>query len=322
MRYLAVFDHFLSAAHRRQVDETAARCGFSVVYCRRIDGLSPSDLERCEVLYGDPQPDEIPLFPNVKWVCISSAGFNQYVDDAIYPSPDVILSNSSGAYGPAISEHILMAALMLLRRMPLYMDAAARHAWQSAVPVRSFGGSRITVLGTGDIGTSFARRAKALGAAPITGVRRTLRPADPAFDAVITFDGLNAVLPDTDILVSALPHTAQTAGVISRERIGLLPPHAILINVGRGTAVDQQALLEALQADRLAGAALDVMVPEPLPPEHPLWSAPNLILTPHMSGNMSMRETCDIDVNMFCADLERFARGERPLHAVDRRRGY
>jgi phosphoglycerate dehydrogenase-like enzyme len=322
MRYIAVFDHFLTEAHRRQVNETAGKCGFSVVYCRRIDGLTPEDLTRCEVLYGDPQPDEIPRFPNLKWVCISSAGFNRYVDEAIYPTPDVILSNSSGAYGLAISEHILTVALMLLRQMPLYMASASRHHWQEAVPVRSLSGSRITVLGTGDIGTSFARRAKALGASHITGVRRTLRPADPAFDAVTTFEGLNAALPHTDILVSALPHTPETTGVLSRERISLLPSEAILINVGRGSAVDQDALLDALNTGRLAGAALDVMVPEPLPEDHPLWSAPNLIITPHMSGNMSLGQTCDIDVDMFCSDLERFSAGERPLHAVDRRRGY
>jgi phosphoglycerate dehydrogenase-like enzyme len=322
MRYLAVFDHFLTEAHRRQVDAAAERCGFSAVYCRRIDGLTPADLERCEVLYGDPQPDEIPRFPNVKWVCVSSAGVNRYVDDAIYPGPDVILSNSSGAYGLTISEHILMVTLMLLRRMPVYMAAAARREWQPDLPLRSLSGSRVTVLGTGDIGTAFARRAKALGAAHITGVRRTLRPADPAFDAVTTFAGLDHVLPATDVLVSALPHTRETAGVLSRERIGLLPPHAVLVNVGRGTAVDQDALLDALKSGRLAGAALDVMVPEPLPPDHPLWDAPNLILTPHMSGNMSLGQTCDADVDMFCADLERYARGERPLHAVDRRRGY
>lgn len=322
MRYIAVFDHFLTEAHRRQITETAGNCGFSVTYCTKVGDIPAEERGKYEVLYGNPQPADFRAFPNLKWVCLSSAGFNQYVDDDIYPSPDVILSNSSGAYGLTISEHILMAALMLLRRMPVYFRAAAEHRWQAAMPIRSLSGSRITVLGTGDIGTAFARRAKALGAAHITGVRRTIRPADPAFDDVTDFAGLNDVLPRTDILVSALPHTQETAGVLSRERINRLPAHAILINVGRGTAVDQQALMDALNENRLAGAALDVMVPEPLPSDHPLWTTPNLILTPHMSGNMSLGETCDIDVDMFCADVERFARGLTPAHAVDRKRGY
>lgn len=322
MRYIAVFDHFLTEAHRRQITETAEKNGFSVTFCHGISDLPAQERDKYEVLYGNPQPADFREFPRLRWVCLSSAGFNQYVDEAIYPNPDVILSNSSGAYGLTISEHILMAALMLLRRMPVYLRAAAEHRWQAPLPIRSLSGSRITVLGTGDIGTAFARRAKALGAAHITGARRTLRMADPAFDAVTTLAGLEQVLPQTDVLVSALPHTAETAGVLSRERIDLLPAHAILINVGRGSAVDQQALMDALTEGRLAGAALDVMAPEPLPADHPLWTAPNLLITPHMSGNMSLDATCDIDVDMFCADLERFARGLTPLHAVDRKRGY
>ena len=120
----------------------------------------------------------------------------------------------------------------------------------------------------------------------------------------------------------ALPSTPETAGILSRERIALLPPDAIVVNVGRGTAVDQDALMEALNAGRIAGAALDVMVPEPLPADHPLWGTKNLLLTTHISGNMSLGLTCDLDVELFCEDLENYAAG-RPLERlVDRKRGY
>lgn len=98
-------------------------------------------------------------------------------------------------------------------------------------------------------------------------------------------------------------------GILSRERIALLPPDAIVVNVGRGTAVDQDALMEALNAGRIAGAALDVMVPEPLPADHPLWEMKNLLLTTHISGNMSLGLTCDLDVELFCEDLENYAAG-------------
>ena len=128
---------------------------------------------------------------------------------------------------------------------------------------------------------------------------------------------LDQVLPETEILVMALPSVADTVGILSRERIALLPRDAIVVNVGRGTAIDQEALMEALNAGRIAGAALDVVVPEPLPREHPLWSTRNLL-----SGNMSLGYTCDINVDMFCRDLENYAAG-RPLeHRVDRKRGY
>ncbi len=322
MRHIAVFDHFLNQNHRDQIVKTAADLGFAVTYCTAVDQLPEAERAKYEVLYGNPAPEILRLFPNLKWVCLSSAGVDKYVDDAIYPSSDVVLSNSTGSYGVTMSEHVLMVALMLLRQMPTFQEAARQHVWHRMMPTRSIFGSRVTMLGTGDIGTAVARRMKALGAASVTGVRRTAKPADPAFDRVITFRELTEVLPETDILVSALPHTQETAGVLNRERISLLPQDAILINVGRGTVLDQEALLDALRSGRLAGAALDVMVPEPLPADHPLWTAPNLIITPHISGNMSLDYTCDVDVDFFCEDLVRFAHGLPLLRAVDRKRGY
>ena len=153
-------------------------------------------------------------------------------------------------------------------------------------------------------------------------MRRTKKAGDPAYDEMYTFEELDSVLPKTEILVMALPATKETNHILSRERIALLPRDAIVVNVGRGTAIDQEALMEALNAGRIAGAALDVVVPEPLPREHPLWSTRNLLLTPHISGNMSLGYTCDINVDMFCRDLENYAAG-RPLeHRVDRKRGY
>ena len=124
------------------------------------------------------------------------------------------------------------------------------------------------------------------------------------------------------MLVMCLPSTPETKGILSRSRIALLPEDAYVLNAGRGSALDQQALMEALNASRLAGAALDVMEPEPLPPEHPLWETKNLILTPLCSGDMALGYTCDRNVDMFCQDLENYALGRPLLHLVDRKRGY
>ena len=322
MRSIAVFCRFLTDEHRRTLESAAAQHGFRMDFYTAFDQVPPEKLPLYEVIYGNLSPRRLREFPNLRWLCLDSAGADKYVDESLYPNPDVVLTNSSGAYGVTISEHILMVTLMLLRQMPVFLEAAGARQWHAAVPIRSIYGSRITMLGTGDIGTAVARRMKALGAASVTGVRRTARPADPAFDRTVTYHELASVLPETDILISAMPHTPETAGIISRECIDLLPAHALIVNVGRGTAVDQQALMDALNAGTLAGAALDVMVPEPLPADHPLWTTPNLIITPHMSGNMSLDKTCDMDVDMFCADVERFAQGLAPAHAVDRRRGY
>ncbi len=188
--------------------------------------------------------------------------------------------------------------------------------------MRSIMGSTITIVGTGDIGTEFARRAKVLGAAAVRGVRRTKKAADPAFDEIHTNDELDALLPDTDILALALPATGETKGFLSAARLALLPKTAYVVNVGRGSAIDQAALLAALNHDRLAGAALDVFEQEPIPAGDPAWTAKNLLITPHISGQMSLGYTRDRNVQLFCEDLERYGRGEKPLRLVDRRIGY
>lgn len=321
MKKLAVLGDFLEPHHHAQIDSTAARCGFAVDYYP--DSHVPAELAgQYEVLYGMPDRAALRTFTSLKWFCGNFAGVDAYLDDALYPSPDVILTNSSGAYGVTIAEHLIMVTLMLLRHASAYVLEAAAHRWGPVLPMRSIMGSTITVVGTGDIGTEFARRAKALGAKSIRGVRRTKKAADPAFDEIHTNDELDGLLPDTDILVLALPATGETKGILSAERIALLPDSAYVVNVGRGSAIDQAALIDALNGGRLAGAALDVFAQEPIPAGDPAWTAKNLLITPHISGQMSLGYTRDRNVELFCEDLERYGRGEKPLRLVDRKIGY
>lgn len=322
MRKIAVYDNFTEPKHRQQINDVAAKYGFAVDYYAAPQTVPPEKRDEYEVIYGMPRPSELKTFTNLKWFCGSFAGVDAYLDDSLYPSPEVMLSNSSGAYGVTIAEHLIMVTLMLLRHEMSYCADAAAHRWGAVQPMRSIIGSTITVLGTGDIGTEFARRAKAMGAASIRGVRRTRKAADPAFDAIYTHDELDTLLPDTDILVMALPSTGETKNILSAERIALLPPTAYVVNVGRGSAIDQPALVEALNAGKLAGAALDVFAEEPVPAGDPVWTAQNLLLTPHISGQMSLGYTRDRNVALFCEDLERYGRGEKPARLVDRRIGY
>ena len=322
MRKIAVYDNFTEPKHRQQINDVAAKYGFAVDYYAAPQTVPPEKRDEYEVIYGMPKPSELKSFTNLKWFCGSFAGVDAYLDDSLYPSPEVMLSNSSGAYGVTIAEHLIMVTLMLLRHEMTYCADAAAHRWGAVQPMRSIIGSTITVLGTGDIGTEFARRAKAMGAASIRGVRRTKKAADPAFDAIYTHDELDTLLPDTDILVMALPSTGETKNILSAERIALLPPTAYVVNVGRGSAIDQPALVEALNAGKLAGAALDVFAEEPVPAGDPVWTAQNLLLTPHISGQMSLGYTRDRNVALFCEDLERYGRGEKPARLVDRRIGY
>lgn len=323
-RNICVYQDFLSSQLRQQIKAAANTAGFSV----RFFSLEEFDaakeyVQTCEILYAH-SPELLRAAPSsLKWYCCSFAGVDPYCkNDGIFANPDCLLSNAAGAYGTTISEHLLMVLLMLLRRMPEYEQITRNRSWTNNLPIRSITGSEITILGTGNIGTTFARKAKALGAAHLIGVSRSGIARDPVYDEIFPFSRLDEVLPRTEILVMALPGTPETIGMLSRERIALMPETALLANVGRGNAIDQDALITALNSGKLAGAALDVMEPEPLPLDHPLWSAKNLILTPHVSGNMTLGYTRDTAVRIFCEDLENYAKGLPLKHLVDRTRGY
>ena len=133
---------------------------------------------------------------------------------------------------------------------------------------------------------------------------------------------LDAVLKETDLLAMSLPGTAETAGLLSKDRLALLPEGSYIVNVGRGSAIDEDALIEALNSGHLAGAALDVFRTEPIPKDSPLWTTRNLLITPHVAGNLTLTYTKNKNVEMFCEDLRNFAAGRPLKHLVDKRLGY
>ena len=320
MRKIAVCIAFSDAAQRRRITDCAAALGFSVDYYDTAEDILPH-IEDYEILYGHPAPEIVSKAKHLKWLCSDFAGIEKYLPDGVFSDPNCLLSNSSGAYGPTISEHIIMVLLMLLRRMPEYKADLRDRKWTFYSPIRSIIGSHFVLLGTGDIGSNTARRLKALGAT-VTGVCRSGKSEEPAFDRVVSLSELDNVLPTADALIMSLPATSETIGILDARRISLLRKDAYLINVGRGSAIDQDALVTALRSRSIAGAALDVMMPEPLPADHPLWDCPNTILTPHVSGNLSLGLTCELDIAMFLADLERYSTGQPLKNLVDRTKGY
>lgn len=259
---------------------------------------------------------------DLKWLALSSAGADWALRPGVLPNDTCLLTNSSGAYGVSLAEHMLMLTLMLLRRMPVFAGSAAKEEWGKNMAQKSICGSRVTVLGTGDAGTTFAERVKAFAPACVTGVCRSGVSKETVYDEVLPIGQLDEVLPRTDILAMSLPGTKETAGILSEKRIGLLAPGAVVVNVGRGSAIDEPALIRALESGHLWGAGLDVMHEEPLPAGDPLWKAPNLILTPHVAGNLTLPWTRKKCVDMFCENLRRFGRGEPLLRQVDRGKGY
>ena len=321
-RNICIYQEFLTAAHKAQIQETAEKLGFAPCFFT-LDQFEEAKacLQDCEVLYAH-SPDLLRAAPaTLRWYCCSFAGVDPYCKDpAMFANPDCILTNSN-VYGVTIAEHVVMVTLMLLRRMPEYEEVVRNHSWSNQLPIRSIRDNEFTILGTGNIGVNVAERMRGMGAAKIICLSRSGRPHS-AFDEVHPIADLDKVLPETKILVMALPGTADTIHILNRARIALLPKDAYVINVGRGSAIDQEPLMEALNGGCIAGAALDVMDPEPLPKDHLLWTTKNLILTPHVSGNMTLGYTCDTNVKMFCEDLRNYAAG-RPLNGfVDRVKGY
>ena len=321
-RDICVYLEFLTEDHRAQIRDAARRTGF-VPHFFTLDQFEEAKacLQHCEVLYAH-SADLLRAAPaSLRWYCCSFAGVDLYCKDpALFANPDCLLTNSN-VYGVTIAEHVVMVTLMLLRRMPEYEAVVRQREWRSDLPIRSIRDGAFTILGTGDIGRHVAERLRGMGAAEIVGLSRSGRPV-PTFDRVHPISELDSLLPQAAFVILALPGTAETFHILNRERIALLPESAYVVNVGRGTALDQRALADALNAGKLAGAALDVMEPEPLPPEDPLWGAKHLILTPHVSGNMTLAYTRNRVVDLFCENLRRYAAGEPLEGLVDRPRGY
>ena len=211
--------------------------------------------------------------------------------------------------------------LELMRQREQYREIVSRREWVRNLPVRSILGSRITMLGTGDIGQETLKKLRGFRPACIVGVNRSGQNPGGMFDRVVPVSELTEVLPETEVLIMSLPGTKESTGLLSREMLSLLPDYAIIVNVGRGNSIDEEALLSELRLGRLF-AALDVFSTEPLPQDSPFWDCPNLLLTPHISGNMTLPYTVQRICELFLSDFERFFRGEKPERTVDIRRGY
>lgn len=321
MRKCYAVADFLSEDNKEQMRKTAEECGFSIEFFNSSE-QGDGKVSDAEVFYGS-APTLLPQMPNLKWCHSAYAGAGHQIITGKFDSGEVILTNSSGAYGLTIGEHIIMVSLMLMRQIPEYNKLMYKRGWMQGLPIRSVAGSHVAIIGTGDIGKNAAARFRVLGASKLIGFNRSGRDVD-VFDEVHKLDCFDEIIPneDIDILVLCVPGTPKCKGILSKSRIDSLPAKTYVINVGRGSAIDQDALVSALNEGRLAGAALDVTEPEPLPPDHPLWTARNCIITPHISGDMGLPYTVDKTVEFFCENLRRYTRGEELIKVVDVKEGY
>jgi phosphoglycerate dehydrogenase-like enzyme len=259
--------------------------------------------------------------PALRWLQFRGAGVERLVTPRLAAS-EVVLTNGSGNHAPNMAEHLLGMMLAFARGFPQLLRAQQERRWARLAmdEVFELSGQTLAIVGLGAIGQELAWRAAALGMR-VVGVRRSADAALPrGVERVESIASLDAVLPLADHVAVTLPLTAETQGLFDAARLARCKPGAHLYNVGRGPVVDAAALLHALDAGQLGGAGLDVVEPEPLPAESPLWAHPRVMITAHTAG-LTPRSFERYQA-LLLDNLQRFARGEPLRNVVDPRRGY
>lgn len=255
--------------------------------------------------------------PGLRWLHWCGAGVDAILFPDLVRGP-VVLTNARGVFDAAMAEYVLGLVLAFAKGFPETLAAQAERRWHYR-PTEVIAGARALVVGVGSIGRAIARLLRQAGMA-VTGVGRTARADDPVFGPVHAAADLVRALPEADYVVAVLPLTAETAGRFGAGEFGAMKPTARFINVGRGATVDEAALDRALREGRIAGAALDVFAREPLPADSPLWTAPRLIVSPHMSGDYTGYR--DALLELFVDNLRRYRAGEPLRNVVDKALGY
>ncbi|MFN7972178.1 MAG: D-2-hydroxyacid dehydrogenase [Acidobacteriota bacterium] len=295
-----------------------------VVHLETLEGHEDA-LSQCRIFAGSRLPrDAFARAPRLTWIHSTATSVAQFMYPELVASA-VVMTNARTVHAAPMAEHAMAMILAMTRRLPSAVrHQSSRHwaqqdLWDEQPRPGEIAGSRVLLVGFGAVGRAIAARLGAFGAT-VHAVTRTGRGA-PGVQAVLwPADRLRAVLPAADVVVLAAPATKATARLVGREELAAMRPGAILVNLSRGSLVDEEALVDALVARTIGGAALDVFEEEPLPPESPLWTLPNVLVTPHtsaVSDRLWPRQT-----ELLVENLRRFREGRPLLNIVDKNEGY
>lgn len=307
---------FLEYADSKTRERFDAVEGAEITYSSRKE-VTDDQLAEAEVIMGNIPLSKLPLCKSLKWFQLSSAGANRYA----FSEQPFLLTNASGAYGEAIAEYMLACALTVMKKLPEYQSLQGSHEWKNLGSVKTVRECRVLCVGMGDIGSAFAKKMKLLGA-QVYGVRRTLHELPQYYDAQYTFSDMDSVIPECDIIAMSLPETPETIHVFNKDRLSKTKAGSILINVGRGSAIDTNALVPLARENHFSGVYLDVFEEEPLPKNSAVWNIPSIHCTPHISGGNSVESIYDIIMNIFYDNLTRYVKNEPLRNIVDRKLGY
>jgi phosphoglycerate dehydrogenase-like enzyme len=279
-------------------------------------------LGEAEVLYDFPRGhvrDLTRVAPKLRWLQASMAGAGEVAKTAGLLETDVVVTTASGVYSGPLAEFVVMAMLQHAKNLERLRHDKAVKAWRPTF-TDTLEGKTLCVVGMGNIGRAVAERARPFGMR-ILGVKRTVREDDPArghADELYSTKRLRDALSEADYVAVTLPGTPETRHLLDADAIAAMKPGAYFASVGRGSVVDEGALVEALRSGHLSGAALDVFEVEPLPPESPLWELENVIISPHSTDNLPGL-TNRLQTDLFCENLRRYLEGEPLLNVLDKK---
>ncbi|HEY5625445.1 MAG TPA: D-2-hydroxyacid dehydrogenase, partial [Dehalococcoidia bacterium] len=256
---------------------------------------------------------------------LTSAGVDSLADHEVVRAPGVTVTTASGIHAATISEYIVGSMISFAKNFTKSLRSQDERTWQPYWP-QELEDATVGIIGLGAIGGRTAEVCRAMRMC-VLAMRRSCErrmsgeeAGEPAVDEMFPPAELHALLSESDYVVLALPLTGESTGLIGEAELAVMKPNGVIVNIARGRVIDQDALIRALREGRIAGAALDVTTPEPLPSDHELWGVPNVMITPHISGGTP--RYMERAIELFCDNLRRYGDGEPLVNVVDPSRGY
>ena len=302
--------------NEKDKQELEALKAYHFTYTQRA-AASDEQLAEAEIILGIPSMEQIQKAVNLNWIQTPSAGTDMYTQLPEH----VRLSNAYGVYGPFISEYMLSGVFLCAKQWPMYMEQQKERIWKEGGSLQLISNMKVMSIGMGSIGSEFLRRMNLLGA-ECYGVRRTTHELPDYVKEQRTSDHFEDLLAEMDVVALSLPQTRDTVHMLNEERMRRMKKSAILINVGRGSAIDTAALLKLTREGWFSGVCLDVIDPEPLPKNNPLWNMPQVHITPHISGRYYAECIHEAVMKLILKNLALEAEGAAVVHQVDLHIGY
>lgn len=285
-------------------------------------GQAAKQAADADALFGICSADALAAGKNIRWVHLVTAGVENCVSVPAIRERNILVTNMQRIGGPIIAEHVMAMTLAFTRGLDLYIPQQSKREWKRVTPPGRMAvvkGKTMLVVGLGGIGSEVAKRAHALEMRVIA-TRASGRKGPDYVSYVGLPDELPKLAAEADFVVNTAPLTPETRGIFNASFFAKMKPSAYFINIARGGSADTAALVAALNNKQIAGAGLDVTDPEPLPSDHPLWTAPNVIITPHVANDSDLGVDAQLAVTK--ENLRRYIAGERMLSVVDVSRGY